>query len=89
MAASQQYEADRDGLNMHSASEQQSSFAAQLRETLNMVPAYTWYAAPSGALTFVHGRTADYLGLPKDHPHSDGLAGHAPLTNPTPQRARS
>jgi len=40
---------------------------AQLRATLNMIPAYTWYAAPSGALTFVNERFADYLGLAKDH----------------------
>jgi PAS domain-containing protein len=40
----------------------------QLQATLNVIPAYTWYAAPSGALTFVNERTADYLGLPKDHP---------------------
>ena len=41
---------------------------AQLRATLNMIPAYTWYAAPSGGLTFVNERSADYLGLAKDHP---------------------
>ena len=27
---------------------------AQLQGTLNVIPAYTWYAAPSGALTFVN-----------------------------------
>ena len=43
-------------------------FAAQLHATLNVVPAYTWCAAPSGGLTFVNKRTADYLDLPKDHP---------------------
>jgi len=32
-----------------------------LQATLNVIPAYTWYAAPSGALTFVNKRTADYL----------------------------
>jgi PAS domain-containing protein len=73
MASSQQSEADRgDGFNTHSG-EQQSSFAAQLRKTLNTVPAYTWYAAPTGALTFVNERTADYLGLPKDHPLRFGI----------------
>jgi hypothetical protein len=41
---------------------------AQLQATLNIVPAYAWYASPHGALTFVNERTADYLGLPKDHP---------------------
>ena len=39
MAAPPRYEADwSDGLNMHSASEQQSSFAEQPRETLNTIP---------------------------------------------------
>jgi len=41
---------------------------AQLQATLNLIPAYTWYAAPSGGLTFVNERCADYFGLPKDHP---------------------
>jgi formate hydrogenlyase transcriptional activator len=41
---------------------------AQLRAILNIVPAYAWYAAPSGALRFVNERSADYGGLPKDHP---------------------
>jgi PAS domain-containing protein len=44
------------------------SLEAQLRATLNMIPAYTWYAVPSGRLTFVNERCADYLGLPTDHP---------------------
>ena len=47
---------------------------AQLRATLEVIPAYTWYAAPSGALTFVNERHADYLGLPKDHPLRFGIA---------------
>jgi hypothetical protein len=34
-----------------------------LQATLNVIPAYTWYAAPSGALTFVNKRTADYMAL--------------------------
>ena len=46
---------------------------AQLRATLNVIPAYTWYADPSGALTFVNERHADYLGLPKDHPFRFGI----------------
>jgi hypothetical protein len=58
---------------MHNAPEHPSSFAAQLRKTLDAIPAYTWYAAPSGALTFVNERTADYLGLPKDHPLRFGI----------------
>jgi PAS domain S-box-containing protein len=43
-------------------------FEEQLRATLNMIPAYTWYAAPSGGLTFVNQRAADYVGLASDHP---------------------
>ena len=46
---------------------------AQLQATLNVIPAYTWYALPSGALTFVNERTANYLGLPKDHPLRFGI----------------
>ena len=42
-------------------------FGTQLRATLNVIPAYTWYATPSGALTFVNERGAEYLGLPEDH----------------------
>jgi PAS domain S-box-containing protein len=48
-------------------------FVAQLQAILNVVPTYTWYAAPSGALTFVNKRTGDYLGLPKDHPLRLGI----------------
>jgi PAS domain S-box-containing protein len=44
------------------------SLKAQLQATLDMIPAFTWYAAPSGALLFVNSRSADYLGLPEDHP---------------------
>src|SRR5258705_13087416 len=53
--------------------EEQSRFLAQLQASLNVIPAYTWYAAPSGGLTFVNKRTADYLGLPKDHPLRFGI----------------
>jgi hypothetical protein len=31
-----------------------------------MIPAQTWYAAPSGVLVFANEWTANYLGLPKD-----------------------
>src|SRR5476649_1670567 len=64
---------------------------AQLQATLNMIPAYTWYAAPSGGLTFVNGRCADYLGLPKHHPlrfgAETGAAWHSqiPLLHPNDQ----
>src|SRR5258707_653040 len=68
--------------------EEQSRFLAQLRATLNVIPAYTWYAAPSGGITFVNKRTADYLGLPKDHPLRFGIDvgaqwdAHIPLLHP-------
>jgi PAS domain S-box-containing protein len=71
--------------------EEQSRFLAQLQATLNMIPAYTWYAAPSGGLTFVNKRTADYLGLPKDHPLRFGIDigaqwdAHIPLLHPDDQ----
>jgi PAS domain S-box-containing protein len=53
--------------------EEQPGFAAQLQAILNLLPAYTWYAAPRGALTFVNTRTADYLGIPNDHPLRFGI----------------
>ena len=40
-------------------SESKRAFEAHLRATLDVVPAYTWYARPSGALTFVNKRHAD------------------------------
>jgi formate hydrogenlyase transcriptional activator len=64
---------------------------AQLQATLNMIPAYTWYAAPSGGLTFVNARCADYLGLPKHHPlrfgADTGAAWHLqiPMLHPDDQ----
>src|SRR5712691_13096264 len=53
--------------------EEQSRFLAQLQATLNVIPAYAWYAAPSGGLTFVNKRTADFLGVPNDHPLRFGI----------------
>jgi PAS domain S-box-containing protein len=64
---------------------------ARLQATLNMIPAYTYYAAPNGALTFVNERCADYLGLPKDHPLRFGIEtgapwdAHIPLLHPDDQ----
>src|SRR5437879_1701402 len=64
------------------------SFGAQLRATLNLIPAYTWYAGPSGGLTFVNGRNADYGGLPGDHPLRFGAEleaawdSHIPFLHP-------
>jgi PAS domain S-box-containing protein len=68
--------------------EEQPRSAAQLQATLNVIPAYTWCAAPSGGITFVNKRTADYLGLPKDHPLRFGIDvgaqwdAHIPLLHP-------
>jgi PAS domain S-box-containing protein len=68
--------------------EEPPGFAAQLQASLNVIPAYTWYAAPSGALTFVNRRTADYLGLPEDHPLRFGIDigaqwdAHIPFLHP-------
>jgi PAS domain S-box-containing protein len=53
--------------------EVQSEFMAQVQAILNVLPTYTWYAAPRGALTFVNTRTADYLGIPDDHPLRFGI----------------
>jgi PAS domain S-box-containing protein len=53
--------------------EVQPRFVAQLQAILNVLPTYTWYAAPSGGLTFVNKRTAEYLGVPKDHPLRFGI----------------
>jgi PAS domain-containing protein len=71
--------------------EEQPRFLAQLQATLSVIPAYAWYAAPSGGLTFVNKRTADYLGLPKDHPLRFGIDigaqwdAHIPLLHPDDQ----
>jgi formate hydrogenlyase transcriptional activator len=54
-----------------------SSLEAQLQATLDKIPAYTWYANPTGGLTFVNTRSADYLGLPSDHPLRRGADTHA------------
>jgi PAS domain-containing protein len=71
--------------------EVQSGFIAQVQAILNVLPTYTWYAAPHGALTFVNTRTADYLGIPNDHPLRFGIDigaqwdGWVPLLHPDDQ----
>ena len=55
------------------AEQKHPELEAQLQATLNVIPAYTWYTLPSGALTFVNERTANYLGLSKDHPLRFGI----------------
>jgi PAS domain S-box-containing protein len=70
------------------AAQKRPELEAQLQATLNVIPAYTWYALPSGALVFVNERTADYLGLPKDHALRFGIDtgaerdSHIPLLHP-------
>ncbi|QBR04121.1 sigma 54-interacting transcriptional regulator [Paraburkholderia pallida] len=44
-----------------------------LQASLNLIPAHAWYAEPSGNVTFLNGRCADYLGLAKDHPLRSGI----------------
>ena len=34
----------------------------QLKATLNLIPAVVWYASPSGGLTFVNKRSAEFAG---------------------------
>src|SRR5208337_4952343 len=79
------------GLIWSTGPEERPRFLTQLQATLNVIPAYTWYAAPSGALTFVNKRTGDYLGLPKDHPLRFVIDvgaqydGHIPFLHPDDQ----
>jgi PAS domain S-box-containing protein len=79
---------DVNCLDFNGPLQQHSPLEAQLQATLNIVPAYAWYALPSGALTFVNERTADYLGLPKDDPLRFGRVtsadwdSHIPLLHP-------
>jgi PAS domain S-box-containing protein len=66
---------------------------AQVRAILNVLPAYTWYAPPSGSLAFVSKRQADFLGVPKDHPLRFGVDigapwdAHIPFLHPDDQEA--
>ena len=79
MAMPSQHDAERTGgSNIDCASGQEPSLAAQLRKTLNTIPAYTWYALPSGVLTFVNEGYADYLGLAKDDPLRLGVEINVP-----------
>jgi PAS domain S-box-containing protein len=76
------------GRDVNGALHHHSPLEAQLQATLNIVPTHAWYALPHGALTFVNERTADYLGLPKDHPLRLGTGAgadwdsHIPLLHP-------
>jgi hypothetical protein len=74
MARNPAFEAGRlDGVNVAGASEEQSWIEAQPRAMANLIPAHVWYATPSGALVFVSSRSADYLGVPQDHPIRFGI----------------
>src|SRR5258707_15532510 len=59
--------------NRGGAQDVDQSLGTQLQTTLNTVPAFTWYSLPSGILTFVNHRYADYLGLASDHPLRFGV----------------
>lgn len=72
----------------HSRTQRAVTNWAQLQATLNVIPAYTWYATSAGGLIFVNQRTADYLGLSHDHPLRFGIDSgaqwdaHIPLLHP-------
>jgi len=51
-----------------SSSKTLSPIETNLQVTLNILPIQAWYARASGALAFVNQTTAEYLGLPLDHP---------------------
>src|SRR5262249_29629123 len=57
---------------------------AQLRATLNMIPAYAYYGLPSGAVTFVNERAASYLGLRQGDPLRLGLETRAAWDSRSP-----
>src|SRR6202158_2461638 len=79
MATPSRYNANStDKRNIDSASGQEPSFAAQLRKTLNTIPAYTWYVLPSRTRTFVNEQYADYLGLAKNDPLRFGVEINVP-----------
>jgi hypothetical protein len=56
-----------------SVAQKRLPLGAELQRALNLIPAYTWYASPSGALTFLNERGSDYLSLPKNHPIRLGI----------------
>src|SRR5258708_26717314 len=55
------------------ATQERRPSQAELQVALNLIPTHTWYANPSGAVTFVNERASDYLGLPKVHPLRSGI----------------
>jgi PAS domain S-box-containing protein len=71
-----------------SVAQKRLPLGAELQLALNLIPAHTWYADPSGALTFLNERGSDYLGLPKVHPLRSGIDtdaawdSHIPFLHP-------
>ena len=71
-----------------SVAQKRLPLGAELQLALNLIPAHTWYAVASGALTFLNERGSDYLGLPKDHPVRLGIDtgatwdSHIPFLHP-------
>src|SRR5260221_5607992 len=64
--------------NRGGSQDMDQSLGTQLQTTLNTIPAFTWYSLPSGTLTFVNHRYADYLGLASDHPLRFGVETGVP-----------
>jgi formate hydrogenlyase transcriptional activator len=56
-----------------SVAQKRLPLGAELQLALNLIPAHTWYATPSGALTFLNERGSDCLGLPQHHPLRFGI----------------
>jgi len=75
-------------VHFDSVAQKRLPLGAELQAALNLIPAHTWYAASSGALTFLNERASDYLGLPQDHPLRSGIDtgaewdSHIPLLHP-------
>src|SRR5258705_14001739 len=71
-----------------SVAQKRLPLGAELQLALNLIPAHTWYAAPSGALTFLNRRRSGSLGLPQGHPLRFGIDtgaewdSHIPLLHP-------
>jgi PAS domain S-box-containing protein len=70
------------------AAQPQARIDPQVLAMVNLIPAHTWVASASGALTFANHRCSDYLGLPEDHPVRLGIItgaawdSHIPLLHP-------
>jgi PAS domain S-box-containing protein len=76
------------GSHVGAPTHQGPTLETELQANLNLMPAPSWYSLPSGALTFVNERTADYLGLDRDHPLRFGIDtgaswdSHIPFLHP-------